>query len=182
MLDDPALAWAVAAERSGPPADSPIRPPPPAPEQNAPPSAEARWPAPRPTAPFHASTALVAALARLPAREVPGLRMVLRPEFDLTPETTPRTGRRAGARGAARGGAGPQPGPVRRPGAAGGVAEPARVRVRRDRLGQVPDRPEPAGAGHAAGIPWLVVEPAKAEYRLMAARLPGTRVIRDPAR
>ncbi len=28
-----------------------------------------------------------------------------------------------------------------------------------------------------AGIPWLVVEPAKAEYRLMAARLPGTRVI-----
>ena len=29
----------------------------------------------------------------------------------------------------------------------------------------------------AAGIPWLVVEPAKAEYRLMAARLPGTRVI-----
>ena len=29
----------------------------------------------------------------------------------------------------------------------------------------------------AAGIPWLVVEPAKAEYRLMAARLPGTQVI-----
>ena len=28
------------------------------------------------------------------------------------------------------------------------------------------------------GIPWLVVEPAKAEYRLMASRLPGTRVIR----
>jgi DNA helicase HerA-like ATPase len=28
------------------------------------------------------------------------------------------------------------------------------------------------------GIPWLVVEPAKAEYRLMAARLPGTEVIR----
>jgi uncharacterized protein len=29
-----------------------------------------------------------------------------------------------------------------------------------------------------AGIPWLVVEPAKAEYRLMAARLPGTGGIR----
>ncbi len=28
------------------------------------------------------------------------------------------------------------------------------------------------------GIPWLVVEPAKAEYRLMASRLPGTEVIR----
>ena len=33
-------------------------------------------------------------------------------------------------------------------------------------------------AAARAGIPWLVVEPAKAEYRLMAARLPGTEVIR----
>ena len=33
-------------------------------------------------------------------------------------------------------------------------------------------------AATGAGIPWLVVEPAKAEYRLMAARLPGTEVIR----
>jgi hypothetical protein len=29
-----------------------------------------------------------------------------------------------------------------------------------------------------AGIPWLVIEPAKAEYRLMAARLPDAEVIR----
>jgi DNA helicase HerA-like ATPase len=28
-----------------------------------------------------------------------------------------------------------------------------------------------------AGIPWLVIEPAKAEYRLMAARLPHVQVI-----
>ncbi len=33
-----------------------------------------------------------------------------------------------------------------------------------------------AAAGQ--GTPWLVVEPAKAEYRLMAARLPGAEVIR----
>lgn len=33
-------------------------------------------------------------------------------------------------------------------------------------------------AATTAGIPWLVVEPAKAEYRLMATRLPGTEVIR----
>jgi DNA helicase HerA-like ATPase len=33
-------------------------------------------------------------------------------------------------------------------------------------------------AATRAGVPWLVVEPAKAEYRLMAARLPGTEVIR----
>ena len=31
------------------------------------------------------------------------------------------------------------------------------------------------------GIPWLVVEPAKAEYRLMASRLPGTRGDQDQA-
>ncbi|HEY0936387.1 MAG TPA: ATP-binding protein, partial [Trebonia sp.] len=33
-------------------------------------------------------------------------------------------------------------------------------------------------AATGLGIPWLVVEPAKAEYRLMASRLPGTEVIR----
>ena len=33
-------------------------------------------------------------------------------------------------------------------------------------------------AATGCGIPWLVVEPAKAEYRLMAGRLPGTEVIR----
>jgi len=33
-------------------------------------------------------------------------------------------------------------------------------------------------AATRAGIGWLVVEPAKAEYRLMAAWLPGTEVIR----
>jgi hypothetical protein len=36
---------------------------------------------------FHASSRLVAALARPPAREVPGIRFVLRPDFDVTPET-----------------------------------------------------------------------------------------------
>jgi hypothetical protein len=54
-------------------------------------SAEARWPSPQPAAPFYGSTALVAALARIPAREVPGLRLVARPDFDLTPETFPGT-------------------------------------------------------------------------------------------
>jgi hypothetical protein len=37
--------------------------------------------------PFHASSRLVAALARPPARSVPGIRFVLRPDFDVTPET-----------------------------------------------------------------------------------------------
>src|SRR5580693_7840834 len=39
-------------------------------------------------APFYASSRLVAALARPPARELPGIRLVLRPDFDVTPETT----------------------------------------------------------------------------------------------
>ncbi|MFB9834964.1 hypothetical protein ACFFNX_22525, partial [Actinoallomurus acaciae] len=37
--------------------------------------------------PFEASSRLVAALARPPLREVPGVRFVVRPEFDVTPET-----------------------------------------------------------------------------------------------
>src|SRR5580700_6494620 len=42
---------------------------------------------PAPAAPFYASSRLVAALARPPARELPGIRLVLRPDFDVTPET-----------------------------------------------------------------------------------------------
>ncbi len=47
-----------------------------------------------PQAPFHASTGLLAALARSPEREIPGLRLTLRPEFDVTPGS----GRQAQAR------------------------------------------------------------------------------------
>ncbi len=93
-----------------------------------------------PASPFYASSRLVAALARPPAREVPGVRFVLRPDFDVTPET------------------GASPGA----GWAGGIAES-----------------DPAVPGSDQGrYLVLVVEPAKAEYRLMAARLPGTEVIR----
>jgi hypothetical protein len=58
----------------------------------APATPQDRWPSPQAAAPFYGSTALVAAVARVPAREVPGLRMVARPQFDLTPETTPPPG------------------------------------------------------------------------------------------
>jgi hypothetical protein len=181
LLDEPELQWAVAAERQRTAAMSPHQ------YQAAPApaaaSAEERWPAPQPAAPFYGSTALVAALAQVPAREVPGLRMVARPQFDLTPETAlvPGTAALAGD-------------------AAGGV-----------RLGEVLDWNRigcgdlavpltslnrhvfvcgATGAGKSqtvrnlleqatgAGIPWLVVEPAKAEYQLMAARLPRGEVIR----
>ena len=124
--------------------------------------------------PFLASTDLLAALARPPEREVPGLRLVLHPDFDVTqePAATPaiavgeildRTRRPAG--------------PLMLPldslnrhvfvcGATGaGKSQTVRTLLE---------------AATRAGIPWLVVEPAKAEYRLMAARLAsaGAAVVR----
>jgi uncharacterized protein len=130
-----------------------------------------------PAWPFLGSTRLVAALARAPAREVPGLRFTLRPAFDVTPETVPAV---PGA---------PAPGLSagvvldwnRIP--AGTLALPAASLNRHVFVCGA------TGAGKSqtvrnlleqatkAGIPWLVVEPAKAEYRLMAARLPGAGVI-----
>ena len=109
---------------------------------------------PAPAAPFYASSRLVAALARPPARELPGIRFVLRPDFDVTPETGGQSrgdGKRAA--GAGGDGAGLEPGAGRGAGCAAGVAEPARVRVRGDRGGEVPDRPGPAGGGHRGGDP-----------------------------
>jgi uncharacterized protein len=176
MLDDPSLRWAVTADRertammnSGQPAPAPA----------APPSAEDPWPSPQPAAPFYASTALVAALARLPAREVPGLRMVLRPQFDLTPETA-------------------APGAERADGGTvhlGDVLDWNRIpcgdlAMLQASLNRHVFVCGATGAGKSqtirglleqatsAGIPWLVIEPAKAEYRLMAARLPQAMVIR----
>jgi uncharacterized protein len=124
--------------------------------------------------PFLAGTDLLAALARPPEREVPGLRLVLHPDFDVTqePAAAPaiavgeildRTYRPAG--------------PLMLPldslnrhvfvcGATGaGKSQTVRTLLE---------------AATRAGIPWLVVEPAKAEYRLMAARLApaGAAVVR----
>ena len=119
-------------------------------------------------APFHASTELVAALSRPPEREVPGVRLALRPDFDVTPEQA------AGSATIAVGevlDSGQRPaGPFVLPldslnrhvfvcGATGsGKSQTVRTLLE---------------AATGAGIPWLVVEPAKAEYRLMAARLAG---------
>ncbi len=136
--------------------------------------------------PCYASTELVAALARPPEREVPGVRLALRPDFDVTPE----------------------PAALESADAESADAESAALEAAAGReaiaVGEVLDRSRrPAGslvlplaslnrhvfvcgatgagksqtvralleAATKAGIPWLVVEPAKAEYRLMAARL-----------
>jgi uncharacterized protein len=131
-------------------------------------------PVPAPAAepvPCFASTELLAALVRPPEKEVPGVRFALRPDFDVTPENQ-ETGITLGDvldRNLRR--AGP-------------------LRLSTNSLNRHVFVCGATGAGKSQtvrclleaatehGIPWLVVEPAKAEYRLMASRLPGTEVIR----
>ena len=123
--------------------------------------------------PFHASTLLLATLARVPEVEVPGLRLALRPEFDVTPEPPPGDKDQAA----------PLPlGQVldRNGVPAGNLSLPTASLNRHVFVCGA------TGAGKSqtvrallegasrAGLPWLVVEPAKAEYRLMSVRLNGT--------
>ena len=123
-------------------------------------------------APFYGSTEVLASLTRPPQSEVPGVRLTLRPEFDVTPETGPGAGIRLGAvldRNLAP--AGPFTVPaesLNRHVFVCGATGAGKSQTVRSLL----------EAATASGIPWLVIEPAKAEYRLMAGRLPGTEVIR----
>ena len=135
-----------------------------------------------PSAPFYGSTQLLAALARPPESEVPGVRLALRPEFDVTqepPAGCPPDGQADG-----------------RPGIGLGQILDRNLRtagpfvLSRDSLNRHVFVCGATGAGKSQTVrslleaasgqrtPWLVVEPAKAEYRLMAARLPGAEVIR----
>src|SRR5205807_4032140 len=117
------------------------------------------------------------ALSSPPAREVPGIRLALRPDFDVTQE--PAATREAIAVGEVLD-------RTRRP--AGPLVLPL------DSLNRHVFVSGATGSGKsqtvrtllegatAAGIPWLVVEPAKAEYRLMAARLAGSGAIAQVVR
>ena len=117
--------------------------------------------------PYYASSELVAALARPPEREVPGIRLALQPDFDVTQEPGPAQ-REVIAVGQILDRNRRPAGPLVLPldslnrhvfvcGATGaGKSQTVRALLE---------------AATGAGIPWLVVEPAKAEYRLMAARL-----------
>ncbi|HEY2281733.1 MAG TPA: helicase HerA-like domain-containing protein, partial [Streptosporangiaceae bacterium] len=133
-----------------------------------------------PRTPFHASTVLLAALARTPEREIPGLRLALRPDFDVTQEEAD---------------GGPSDGAVsirlgqvldRQRMAAGSLRVPLQSLNRHVFVcgatggGKSQTVRGLLEAASRAGVPWLVVEPAKAEYRLMAARLAGsgTEVVR----
>jgi DNA helicase HerA-like ATPase len=128
----------------------------------------------RPAAPFYGSTELLAALARPPAAEVPGVRFALRPDFDVTPETLEgEAGRIALGDVLDRnlmpaGRFGLSSASLNRHVFVCGATGAGKSQTVRRLL----------EAATAEGVPWLVVEPAKAEYRLMARRLPGTEVIR----
>jgi uncharacterized protein len=142
-----------------------------------------------PRTPFHASTRLLAALARTPEREIPGVRLTLRPDFDVTQEAPTLTSLAADADGAATVPLGQVLDRQRMPAGA--------LRISLDSLNRHVFVCGATGGGKSqtvrglleaashAGVPWLVVEPAKAEYRLMAARLmdsglagPGREVVR----
>lgn len=139
--------------------------------------------------PFHASTELLAALVRPPRVEVPGVRLVLRPEFDVTQETVGTSGAMADDAPAVD--HGPQSarsvavGTVldRNRRAAGALRFPLASLNRHMFVcgatggGKSQTVRAVLEAATGAGVPWLVVEPAKAEYRLMAARL-GAEVVR----
>jgi uncharacterized protein len=119
--------------------------------------------------PWYASTELVAALARPPEREIPGVRLALQPDFDVTQEAA-AAGRETIAVGEVLDRSRRPAGPLLLPldsvnrhvlvcGATGaGKSQTVRAVLE---------------SATRAGIPWLVVEPAKAEYRLMAARITG---------
>ncbi|MFI6095431.1 ATP-binding protein [Lentzea sp. NPDC051213] len=115
------------------------------------------------SSPFSATAELVAALARPPRRELPGIRVIEPPLFDVTPEI-----------------AGEVP--------LGMVIDDAdqpvgEFRIALDTLNRHTFVAGATGSGksqtvrtlleglNAAGVPWLVIEPAKAEYAAMAGRL-----------
>ena len=127
-------------------------------------------------APFPATAGLLAALAGLPSRELPGLRIAEPAHFDLTSETDAAagTGNGAGADaielGAIIDAAGRPAGTLRVPlptlnrhafvTGATGAGKSQTVRHLLEQL-------------TAAGLPWLAVEPVKSEYPALAGRLSG---------
>ncbi|MFI7212952.1 ATP-binding protein [Micromonospora maritima] len=123
---------------------------------------------PEHAAPFLAGTALVAAVAREPVEEIPGLQMIAAPTFDVTaerpsdPEASPaiRLGRILDRNETAVDDAWVTHANLNRHTFVTGATGSGKSQSIRALLEQA----------SSTGLPWLVVEPAKAEYRLMAAR------------
>ncbi|NUT91753.1 MAG: ATP-binding protein, partial [Saccharothrix sp.] len=123
--------------------------------------------------PFPATSELLAVLARPPKRELPGVHVVERADFDVTPEVD---------------------GPIEVGAVLDDADRPAGTfTVTTDTLNRHAFVAGATGAGksqtvrhlleqlHGNGVPWLVIEPAKAEYARMAGRVGPVTVIRPGA-
>jgi hypothetical protein len=120
--------------------------------------------------PIMASGVLLAAVGRPPMRELPGLRAVERARFDVTPET-PGDGVPLGdvldEAGRAVGTFHVPPATLNRHAFVAGATGSGKSQTIRHLLEGL----------HAARIPWLVIEPVKAEYAGMAGRLADDRSV-----
>jgi uncharacterized protein len=121
--------------------------------------------------PFLVATDTAARLCRGPARELPGLRMVTPPDFDVTPdvEVAPGAGIPLGAvLDAGMQAVGEFVVPydtLNRHGFVCGATGSGKSQTSRRLLESLATAERP--------VPWLVVEPAKAEYARMSGRLAG---------
>lgn len=122
----------------------------------------------QPRSPFPATADVLAALARPPRRELPGIRLVERAEFDLTPEHT----------------GGIAVGEIRTDtDTSAGVLEVSTATLNRHTFvagatgsGKSQTVRHLLESLHGDGVPWLVIEPAKSEYARMAGRIGGEHV------
>jgi uncharacterized protein len=124
-----------------------------------------------PASPFCGSTELLAALAQPPRSEIPGIRLALRPDFDVTPEVTGPAIHLGDILDRNRMAAGPFELPLdslNRHVFVCGATGAGKSQTVRSVL----------EAAAARRIPWLVIEPAKAEYRLMANRIVDAGLVR----
>jgi uncharacterized protein len=118
--------------------------------------------------PFAASTELLAALAVPPRHELAGIRLRQRPTFDLTPETGGeiRLGTIVDSAFAGAGSMNLSEEALKRHTFVCGATGSGKSQTVRHVL-------ETLTRHDGGAIPWLVVEPAKAEYRNLAGRLEG---------
>ncbi|MFC6091762.1 ATP-binding protein [Saccharothrix lopnurensis] len=116
-----------------------------------------------PDSPFPAGGELLAALARPPKRELPGIRLTESAAFDLTPETSGflELGTVLDDGDQAAGPFTVGEGTLNRHTFVAGSTGAGKSQTVRHMLERL----------HHAGVPWLVVEPAKAEYATMAGRI-----------
>jgi DNA helicase HerA-like ATPase len=121
------------------------------------------------SSPFLASADLLAAVARPPAQELPGIELIAPHSFDVTADTRPGPGFRIGTvLDRAYAGAGELAvarSTLNRHAFICGATGSGKSQTMRTLLESLARHPDP--------VPWLVVEPAKAEYAGMAGRLDG---------